>query len=447
MTASTRLIVMGASHEHADLELREQLHLGVDEAARLARRLAGAEDEALALSTCNRTELYLASCDIEAAAARARVELARLAELPAASLDSILEVRTDEEAAAHLFRVAGGLASMVTGETEILGQLRAAHAGARAIGATGPVLNRLFDHAVQAGRHVRSETAVAQSPASLPAAATQLAAALLSGFENRRALVIGAGRMAQLVGVNLRSRAAGEIVIVNRTAERAHVLARRVGGRVARLDDLPDELRSADVVLSATSAPASFVSRALVASALGDRRGAEPLLLVDIGVPRNVDPRIAGLPGCSLYDVDDLEGIVQDSVARRRGEALRAEDIVREETVRFQGWHRSLDVVPTIVALRQCAEDIRAEALARYQLGTLSRAEHRAVEMMTSRIVSKLLHAPIVELKRVAGLPEGELYASTLEHLFGLEIEGEARREEVSVKPGDFAGASANCAS
>jgi glutamyl-tRNA reductase len=138
---------------------------------------------------------------------------------------------------------------------------------------------------------------------------------------------------------------------------------------------------------------------------------------------------------------------VQDSVARRRGEALRAEDIVREETLRFQEWHRSLDVVPTIVALRQCAEEIRAEALARYQWGTLSRAEHRAVEMMTSRIVSKLLHAPIVELKRVAGLPEGELYASTLEHLFGLEIEGEARREEVSVKPGDFAGASANCAS
>jgi glutamyl-tRNA reductase len=168
---------------------------------------------------------------------------------------------------------------------------------------------------------------------------------------------------------------------------------------------------------------------------------------VDLGVPRNVDPTIAGLPRCSLYDFDDLEEIVQDSVARRRGEAPRAEAILAEETVRFQEWHRSLDVVPTIVALRRYAEEIRAEALACCQRETLPRADHRALEIMTARIVSRLLHAPIVELKRVAGLPEGKLYARTLEQLFGLETDGEGRREEVSVKPGDFAGASANCAS
>jgi glutamyl-tRNA reductase len=417
---ATRLLLVGTSHRRAAVELRERLSIGPHEAAEVALQLAE-RGEAVVLSTCNRTEVYLAEADPGAARVRVAAEFARRGGLSEAELEPALYVARDEQVAVHLFRVAAGLDSVVTGEPQILGQVREAHQLAKAAGAAGPLLNRLFTQALHSGKRVRSETAVAERPASVAAAAAQLARQVFGELAGRRILIIGAGKMGELVAASLVSGGVENVFIANRTLERAAALAARFNGRAVAFERLGAELERADVIVSSTRCPRLIVSAEQVATALV-RRGSRPLLLIDIAVPRDLDPAIGELPGCSLYDVDDL-GAVSESRADTRAEFSRAEAIAVEEARRFLAWWRSLEVVPAITSLRRQAEGIRAAELARAngKLGALSPTERRAVEAMTAQIVNKLLHAPTVRVKEAAERPDGALYAAALRHLFALE--------------------------
>jgi glutamyl-tRNA reductase len=398
------VVVVGSSHRRAAVEIRERLCLGENEAAELARSLAGETDEAVVLATCNRTEVYLASNEPATAASRARRALARLAWLPEAELARILSVAQDDVAVRRLLRIASGLDSLVTGESQILGQVRAAHEGALRVGSTGPVLNRLFGLAVRAGKRVRSETGIGERPASVVAAAVTLAARVLGGLDGVRVILIGAGKMGELAAANLRARGVGQIVVANRTLERARAVARRFEDLSSiPFDHLEEELARADLVISSTRCPHVILSAEQVVGALRGQRD-HPVVFIDIAVPRDLDPAIGDLDGCVLYDIDDLGEPALRSLAGCAKERERAEAIVAEETARFVEWRRSVDRLPTITSLRRSAEQRRAAELARTdrRLRALSPRERHAVEVVTRQLVNRLLHLPTVRLKEQA---------------------------------------------
>ena len=411
------VLLVGISHRVAPVELRERVALDPEQAAELARELAPDGDEAVCLSTCNRTELYLAGDDPSDTAERAVTALADRAGLDERELRAVLYRLEDEAAGIHLFRVAAGLDSMVPGEGEILGQVR----GAYEAGSPGPLLDRLFRQAIHAGKKVRTETAIAESPASVSSAAAALAEQVFGDLQGCKVMLVGAGKIGELAARNLASRGAEIAVVANRSLEKAQEMTGRFGGRAVTLADLPEELGRVDVVLTSTSAPGQVLSQADVESSLAERKG-RPLFLIDIAVPRDLDPAIHDLDGCYLYDIDDLESVVAESLAGRRREAGRAEAIVLDEAERFRSWQASRDVVPAIASLRALAEEIRESELERVRsrLERLTEAERRAVEAVTSRIVDKLLHAPTVKMKEAAAGADGAVYADALRHLFGL---------------------------
>jgi glutamyl-tRNA reductase len=414
-----RLTLVGVSHHNAPVELRERVALDPDSARALAATLG---PEAVVLSTCNRTELYLAR---EEHAEEAAVEtLVALAGDDAEELEAALYRLRDEAAALHVFRVAAGLDSLVPGEGEILGQVRAAYEG----GATGPFLDRLFRQALHVGRRVRVETAIGESPASVPAAAAALAQQVFGDLSGRCVVLLGAGKTSESAARNLVSRGATIAAVANRTLEHAEELARRLGARALPLDRVGPELERADVVISSTSAPGHVVGRADVAAAVRSRRG-RPLLLVDLAVPRDLDPAINELDGCFLYDVDDLEAVVAETLSGRRGEAARAERLVADEAERFRSWQASLEVVPTIASLRRLVEEIRDRELAKAG-ARLSETERRQVESVTAQILAKLLHLPTIRMKEAAAAADGVIYADVVRHLFGLGERSPERADE-----------------
>jgi glutamyl-tRNA reductase len=392
---SQRLLAVGVSQHHAPLEVRERLYLGEGQEAGLAATLARGGREAVVLSTCNRTEIYLAGGDPE----RVREELERRSGLP---LEGVLARWDDGEAVSHLFRVAAGLDSLVPGESQILGQVRLAYESARTAGSTGALLNRLFEDALHAGKRVRTEARLHELPESVAASAVELADRELAGMQGRRALLFGAGKMSELAAQDLRTRGA-EVVVSSRTLESAQELAERVGGRAAAFDAVAVELPEADLVISATRCPYPI----LHAEAVRPRE--KPLVLVDVAVPRDLDPAIGALDGCRLFDIDSLgEGLVG-----REEDVREAEAIVAEEAARFAEWRRSRDAAGAIRDLRRRAEEIRSEELARAgsRLAELSPRERETVETLTSQIVNKLLHEPTVRAKEAGSEPLRDLFA------------------------------------
>jgi glutamyl-tRNA reductase len=393
-----RLVLVGTSHHHAPVELRERVALERDAAQELAARLAEGGREAVCLSTCNRTELYVAADDAEVAEHDAVAALAALEP----DVEPALYRLQDRAAVLHLFRVAAGLDSLVPGEGEILGQVRIAHE----LGATGVFLDRVFRQALHAGRKVRAQTAIGESPASVSSAAAALAEQVFGTLDGRSILLLGAGKVSEQASRNLRSRGAEIALVANSKTDSAEIEA---------------ALASVDVVIASTNAAGLVLDAEVVARAAQGRRGRQ-LVLVDLAVPRDLDPAIRGLDGCYLYDIDDLEQIVAETLSGRRREAERAESLVAAEAEKFHEWHASLDVVPAIASLRAKAEEIRAAELRKADalLGRLDANERKAVESVTSQIVNKLLHLPTVRMKQAAAAADGVLYAEAVRHLFGL---------------------------
>ena len=400
-----KLFLVGISHRHAPVEVRERAALDARAAAALANELAAGGGECVCLSTCNRTELYIVG---DGAEERALATLRTLGGDEVAALSYRL---TDHAAALHLFRVAAGLDSLVPGEGEILGQVRAAYEA----GAPGPLLNRLFHDALHAGKKARAQTTIAESPASVPSAGAALAQQVFGELAGRRVVVVGAGKAGELAARSLAARGADLVAVANRSDERGEELASRFGARAISIDEVRSELASADVAVTCTSAPGFLVGPADVA----DRKG-RPLFLIDLAVPRDVDPAVNDLDGCYLYDIDDLEAVVEAGLSGRRREAERAEGIVTEEAERFRAWQASLEVVPTIASLRARAEAIRSAELSKAKL---TDAERETVDSITSQILNKLLHLPTVRMKEAAAAADAVLYADAVRHLFGLEDE------------------------
>jgi glutamyl-tRNA reductase len=393
-----KLLLVGTSHRLAPVEVRERVAVDADAAAALAGRLADG-GEAVCLSTCNRTELYLAAAERREADRRATEALAELAAVDSAELEPHLYRLEDEAAAAHLFRVAAGLDSLVPGEGEILGQVRTAYER----GKVGPLLDRVFSHALHTGKKVRTDTAIGESPRTTSSAAAALAAQVFGDLNGARIVIVGAGKIGRRAARRLTKRGASLSFVANRTERRGRELADELGGATIPLERLVEATETADIVVSSTSSTEFVLTKHELAPALSARKG-RPLLLIDLAVPRDLDPAINELPDCYLYDIDDLEAVVHETARGRESEFAKAESIALEEAGRFRDWLAARDVAPAIASIREQAEAIRQGELAKASawLGELSERERNAVDSLTTQIVNKLLHEPIVRLKEAA---------------------------------------------
>jgi glutamyl-tRNA reductase len=422
-----RVVLAGVSHKTAPLDLRERLALTPARTRCLVGGMVSAGDaaEAVAISTCNRTELYLLQHDDAHAADEVAIAelLAVAGEHDPLPQDAFYVLR-GERALLHLYRVAAGLDSLVPGEAEILGQVREALALSRAENAVGPVLSRLFQSAIETGRRVRTQTAIGTSPASVGSVGAVVAREALDGLDDATVLLVGAGKIAELCAVNLLARGAGRTLVMNRTMQKAAALADRFDGEPVPMDELEQRLSEADVVVCATNAPHAVVHAEQVQRAIAARNG-RPLVLIDLAVPRDVEPAVGDLPGVVLHDIDALERVVSRNRAARANEAEQVEAIVAAEAERFRRWLAALDVVPAITGLRDRAEAIRAAELARYEgrWEALGPRDRELVERLTRSIVRKLLHEPTVRLKDGAIDNEGRDLAAAVHALFDLPPE------------------------
>jgi glutamyl-tRNA reductase len=377
--------------------------------------------EAVAISTCNRTEIYLVAADPVDAESLALSALARQAGIrPTELLGNLYSLR-GTEAVRHLFSVAAGLDSMIVGENEIQGQVRRAYELALVEGTTGPITNRLFRDALGAGKRARTETGIARSRVSVSSVAVELAESVLGELAERNVLVIGAGENGETTARALADRGVSTIFVANRRYDRAIGLAARFGGEAVRFDDLPELLVQADIVVACTASPHQIVGREELALVL-EQRAQRPLLLIDIAVPRDIDPDVRGLPAITLYDMDDLQHAVARNMSGREGEAAKAGQLIEQEVDRFARWIASLEVVPTIAALRERADEIVAQVLRENdeRWESISADDRRRVELMARAVVSRLLHEPTLRLKETEG-DRAYVYVDALRELFALE--------------------------
>jgi len=419
-----QLVAAGLNHKTAPVALREGVYLDSEECVKLlASMRASGVDGAAILSTCNRTEVYVASAGLQESRGQAAAFFRRIA--PGArwpQLERSLYFYEGEEAARHLFAVAAGCNSLVVGEAQILGQVREALRVAARAGAAGPVITRLFDHAVRAARRVRSETPIGSGAVSVSHAAVELAGSLLGGLSGAAVLVIGAGKMAQAAARLLRARGAGRILVVNRTAARAEELARSVGGEAVPMERLGELLTWVDVVIASTRSKLPVVTAAAVAEAVG-RRGGRSLYLIDIAVPRDVEPGAERVDGAFVYNVDDLRRAALANLAERRRWLPTARAIVEVEAARFWRWLLARRAAPMIAALRARVEGVVARELERALRGLdhLPEEEKEKVRSLARAVAGKILHAPTVKLKEAAERgSEAELFSLVAE-LFALD--------------------------
>jgi glutamyl-tRNA reductase len=418
------LLLVGASHRTAPVELREQLDFGSRGLDAAVRALAGRQSaaEAVVISTCNRAELYVV-CEQPTAAVDDLIGfIADFHQLPAEQIRPHLYSHVDHEVARHLFRVSSGLDSMVVGEPQILGQIKEAYSVATTVQTAGPLLNKLFHWAFGVGKRVRTETALAEGAVSVSFAAVSLAKKIFGNLAGRRVLVVGAGEMGKLTAIHLKAQGVAAVVITSRTLAHAQQLAEEVGGTVAAWDTLPQALLESDIVITSTGASTPILLKAQVKDAVPASR-TRPLFLIDIAVPRDVDPRAAEIEQVFLYNIDDLQSIVRENLQKRGHEVSRAEQIVDEEVAKFATWHRSRGAVPTIVALRQRFEAVRRAELERLEpkLSSLPPEARSRVEDVTRLIIEKLLLQPTEQLKRTDDSERVAQYTEALTRLFGLD--------------------------
>lgn len=423
-----RLFILGLSYKTAALGVREALHTPPADLSAAIASLAAVPhlEERAIVSTCNRFEVYGASAEVEKAQQAIEALLCRRSGLPPGDLRASLYLHVGEACVGHGFRVASSLDSMVVGEPQILGQVKEAFRVALEVGATGPLLNALFARAMRVAKRVRTETDIATAATSVPGAAVELAKKIFEGLCGSSILLLGAGEMAELAAQRLAAEGARSVLVSNRHLGRAEEIARRLGGRPICFAGLQQALADVDIVISSTRAPHYVVRLADVARVMRVRRN-RSLFLIDIAVPRDIDPAVAGLDNVYLYDIDDIQTVVAENLAYRQQEVRRAETILAIAVRKFVDELRILDVVPTIARLRDRGEAIRkAEVgVALAKLAGLSPRDRQVVEAMSRQIVNKVLHQPTVELKRLSGRERGPRYAQILCRLFNLGYDGQ----------------------
>lgn len=418
------ILCLGLNHTTAPLALRETLALD-EETVRIAlARLACGHiptplAELVLLSTCNRIELYAASP--QPAFAELEAFLSQVSNVPAEQFRPQLYRFQDMIAVRHLFEVAAGLDSLVIGEPQILGQVTRALELARGQSTAGSVLNRLFQDAIHAGKRTRTETAISRNPASVSSLAASLAERAVRKISEAQIVILGAGEMAELAVEALRKRGAQKILVLNRTLERAQGLGERWGAQAATFESLHTALASADILISSTGAPHTIISSALVTEIMKGR-AQRPLVLIDIAVPRDIDPDVADLSHVKLYDMDNLNAQLENSLAERMAQVPRVKDILEQELEQFGMYWKSLDMLPLIADMHQNAEAIRQTELEKTlrRLPDLTEAERAHIDAMTQALVKKLLHAPTHRLRSEASSPRASEYAAIARTLFNL---------------------------
>jgi glutamyl-tRNA reductase len=430
------LLCLGISFRATGVALRERAALSAQQAVRFTTTLCEDPDvrEAVAISTCNRTEIYLVAADPVAAEGAALAQLARHAGIRPTELAELSYSPRNCDAARQLFRVTAGLDSMILGEDEVQGQVKRAYEAALAAGSTGPLTNRLFTAALHTGKRVRNETALADSHVSLSSVAVELAESLLGELAGRHVVIIGAGEMSELTAQALAARGVRTIFVANRHADRAHSIAERFGGAVVGLEHLPDQLAAADIVLASTASPHPIVGYDELEIVMRERAG-RPLLLIDIAVPRDIEPACGDLDAVTLRDIDDLQSVVARNLSSRAADVPRAEAVIAEEIERFAAWLGQLDVRPTIAALRERGDQIVAAVLAdnagRWE--SVSQADLARIEALANAVAGRLLHEPTRRLKALDPR-HGHGSIELLRELFGLDraadVEDAAAAEE-----------------
>ena len=417
------VVVIGLNHRSVPLDLLERMTIDDSRLAKALHDVASREhvSEAVVLSTCNRTEIYVVAEKFHGAYADLRNFLSEMAYLPPEEFADHLYVQYDDDAVSHLFAVTSGLESAVVGEAEILGQVRRAWERAQEEGTTGSSLNLLFRHALEVGKRARTETGISRHIASVSTAAVAMAAERMGDLAGRRILVLGAGEMGEGMVRALTSAGVDDLRIANRTWERAVELADRLGGRAVRLADINESLADVDLLLTSTGASSIMLEYGDLAQVMTVRQG-RPLLIVDVAVPRDVDPSAADLPGVTLLDMDDLRTFADAGIAERMGEVAAVRAMLVEEVERFVSVSSAREVAPLVAELYDRAEGVRVGELDRYRsrLGDLDERQLEAVEALSKGIVAKLLHDPAVGLKDAAGSPRGERLAEALRDLFDL---------------------------
>lgn len=417
------VVVIGLNHRTAPLDILERMIVNDATLPKALHELCGREhlSESVLLSTCNRTEVYAVAEKFHGGYHDIRSFLSELAFLAPEDFSDHLYVHYDEAAVAHLFSVAAGLDSAVLGESEILGQVGTAWADARREGAAGASLNLVFRHALEVGKRVRTDTGIGRGVASISQAAVAMAAERLGDLAGRRVLVLGAGDMADGMTAALARGGVADVAVANRTRSSAAALAARVGGRAVSLSELPEHLVDVDLLLTSTGATSVMVGHSDLALAL-ERRAGRPLLIVDIAVPRDVDPSAGDLPGVTLLDMDDLRAYVEVGVGARRRESARAQRILDEELDRFRTLATAREVAPLVAVLRERAEVVRRGEINRHAraIEGLDERQRDALEAVTRGVVAKLLHQPTVRLKDAAGTSRGDRLAEALRDLFDL---------------------------
>jgi glutamyl-tRNA reductase len=418
------ITLIGLNHKTAPLAVRERLFAGCQEEKNLLPELMALDGvrEAMFLSTCNRIELVACINGLKETARKMRDFLASSGGLTQQEAMDCLYVYCDEDAVRHLFRVASSLDSLVMGETQILGQVKDAYRLSLETNSTGAVMNRLLHRAFRTAKRVRSETAIAVNPVSVSFAAVELARKIFGSLAGKKILIIGAGEMAELTGRHLVSSGAEEIIVVNRSPAQASALAEKFHGTAASLEDLEEKLVDVDIVISSTGAPSYIVGADLIRR-IHHRRKNRLLFLVDIAVPRDIDPAVGDVENVYLYNIDNLQDIVDENMNVRKKEALKAEVIVEEEVKRYINWIAELEAVPTIISLRNKVEIIVQAEMAKANpwMQALEADERQKVEILVNSIVNKMLHNPVTVLKEeVSEFKSANIVALTRQ-LFGLD--------------------------
>ena len=424
-----KIFVAGLNHSTADVEVREKVAFNgsrLEEGLRRFRELPEIE-EAMILSTCNRVELYAHVKDTLKASESIKTFLSEFHNVNRASLDKALYIYDGINAIRHIFRVASSLDSMVIGEPQILGQLKEAFETALEKKTTGILLNRLMKKAISVAKRVRSETRIAENAVSISFAAVELAKKIFADLSGKVFMLLGAGEMAELAARHIMTNGVKEVIVANRSYERACDLSKEFNGRPVRLDDFLREMVHADIVICSTGAPHYILLRDQMQKVMKERKQ-RPVFLIDISVPRNIDPKINDLDNVYLYNIDDLQGIVDANMFERKKEAEKAEKIIEEEIEPFLKWLSSLDSVPTIVALREKAEEIRKEEFEKLmnRFPEMEDKQKKAIEYMASAIINKLIHPPTKALKEE---PEDkDLLIAIIKKLYG--INGEEKKDK-----------------
>ncbi len=448
------IIVVGLSHKTAPIEVREKLNFPESTLPEALKKLMTYDGirESMIVSTCNRVEIYSSVPDSARGIDRIKQFISDYHGLSRQALEQSLYVYPDAQGVRHTFRVASSLDSMVLGEAQILGQLKDAFDVALKTKTTSTILNKLIKKAISVAKRVRTETRLAEGAVSISSAAVELAKKIFGELAGKHVMLLGAGEMAELAAQHLLGNGVKNIMVANRTFERAEELAKEFKGDAIRFQHFPDALVMVDILICATGAPYYVVTRDMVVRALKERRN-KPIFMIDISNPRNIDPEVDKADNVYLYDIDDLQSKVDVNTEGRAREAAKAEEIVAHEVETYLQWERALDAVPTIVDLREKVEDIRKRELEKTlsSLNGVNEDQKRAVEAMSQAIVNKMLHAPLVVLKQAASAPDnsGEGTIAVARRLFNLDKElkkpGQERAAELPTQNGSEPGSPSKC--